>query len=285
MRVMLVLVLGLLTLPIKALSDDLLSCVDPDVVTALLGFGYQPGSKVTDEVPQEFSTLRFPSSYSLVGSLSSDHLVSIAYRAGLDSQDARTEIFELLRQSGWRPMRKQEGEMRTGFQPAPTASPDPLSLCHSSGDRVSVLVREDDRGSLVTVYRPVERRGRNCNEEAGPSRRIRWGFTDDLMPYLELPADSRRHGGGGGGVIQGSGDDADADVRVTTDLQPVELLEHFAAQLATQGWLPGSSWASEESLGSTWSLEREGLPKTVGNLQLVTHSPGDYSLKFSMIAL
>lgn len=285
MRITLTIFSFMIFAPINAFSDDLLSCVDPDVVTALLSFGYQPGSKITDEMPQELSIVRYPDTFDFIGSMTSEYLISAAFRTELEPDDAESAMAGLFGAQGWRPMPSRRVGMRSGFQPRRDASQSQVRLCHADGNSVSITAREEDRGTFVVLFRTDAARSADCNQEPTADGSIRWGFTGDLMPNLELPANSRSRGSGHGGIIQSSGDDADTHVRVITDLQPEELLEHFSSQLATQGWLADSSWSGELSQGSTWSLSREGLPRTVGNLHLIAHSVGDYTVKFSMLAM
>mgnify|MGYP001825516925 CR=1 FL=1 len=285
MRLILTVFAVLICAPINAFSDDLLSCVDPDVVTGLLSFGYQPGSKITNEMPQKLSIVRFPDTFDFIGSVTSEYLTSAAFRTKLDPAGAESVMAGLFGEQGWRPMPPRRGPTRSGFQPKHEASQRQLRLCHADGNSVSISAREEDRGTFVVLFSTDSARNGDCNQQPSADGRIRWGFTNDLMPNLELPANSRSRGSGHGGIIQSSGDDADTHVRVMTDLRPEELLEHFSSQLTAQGWLAGSSWTGELSQGSTWSLSREGLPRTVGALQLVTHSEGDYTVKFSMIAI
>ena len=285
MRITLTFLAFLVFAPINALSDDLLSCVDPDVVTALLSSGFQRGSEITDEMPREFAATRYPDTFDFIGSLTSEYHISAAFRTDLDPGNAESVMAELFGKQGWRPMPRRRDRMRSGFQPTREASQRHLRLCHADGNSVSITAREEDRGTFVVLFRSDAARNADCNQEPSADGSIRWGFTNDLMPNLELPANSRSRGSGGGGIIQSSGDDADTHARVHTDLRPEELLEYFSGQLATQGWLVDSTWTGELSQGSTWSLNRDDLPRTVGNLQLVTHSEGDYTVKFSMLAL
>jgi hypothetical protein len=285
MRITLTVFLFLICAPINALSDDLLSCVDPDVVTTLLSFGYRSGSEITDEMPNELSIVRYPDTFNFIGSLKSEHLISAAFRTNLDPDGAESVLAGLYGEQGWRPMPRARESMRSGFRPSRETARRQMNLCHADGNRVSIMARELERGTFVTVFSTDTARSSDCNQEPTADGSIRWGFTDDLMPDLALPANSSSRGSGGGGIIQSSGDDADTHVRVITELQPEELLEHFSSQLAAQGWLADSSWVGESSQGNTWSLSREGLPRTVGNLHLVTHSIGDYTVKFSMIAM
>jgi len=285
MRISLVVLSFLVCAPINALSDDLLSCVDPDVMTALLVFGYQPGSKITDEMPRVLSVIRYPDNFDFIGSMTAEHMVSAAFRTDLDPASAESILAGLYGEQGWRPVPSSREVGQPGFQSPSESNQQHARLCHANGNGMTIMAREVERRTFVTLFSTNTPRYSDCNQEPAEDGSMRRGFTDDLMPDLELPADSSSRGSGYGGVIYSSGDDADTHVRVITDLRPADLLEHFSRQLAAQGWLVDSSWIGELSQGSTWSLTREGLPRTAGNLNIVTHSTGDYSVRFSMLAM
>ena len=225
MRITLTFFSFLIFAPINAFSDDLLSCVDPDVVTALLSFGYHPGSEVTDEMPRKLSTVRYPDTFDFIGSMTSEYLTSIAFRTELDPGGAESVIAKLFGEQGWRPMPRARAGMRSGFRPSHETSQHQLRLCHADGNSVSIMAREKERVTFITLFSTNDARSADCNREPSADGSIRWGFTEDLMPDLELPANSSSRGSGHGGIIQSSGDDADTHVRVATDLQPEELLE------------------------------------------------------------
>ena len=283
MRAILVIVVALIGAVGSARSADLLSCIDPDVLTGLLAYGFRPGGEITDELPAQFSTIRLPEAFHYIGTATSETYVSTAFRTELTPQDAESAMVGVLRPAGWQPMPRRRGDRRTGFQPARESSPGGARLCHSDGTVLSILARNEDRGTFVNVFRNTAGRT-DCNREPAADGSIRWGFTAELMPDLELPRGSKSRSMGGGGIIQSAGDDADTHARVTTTQAPEELLLHFSDQLIEQGWLADATWAGEVSQGSTWSLMRADLPPVVGNLQLVTHAKGDYFVSFAILA-
>jgi len=254
-------------------------------MTSLLVFGYQPGSELTDEMPSTFSVVQYPDRFDFIGSMKAEHLVSVAFRTDLDPAGAESMLAGLYGEQGWRAMPSPTERGQQGFRSASENKQQHARLCHRDGNGMTIMAREVEQRTFVTLVRTNTPRYSDCNQGPAEDGSQRRGYTDDLMPDLELPADSTTRSSGYGGLIYSSGDDADMHVRVTTDLRPENLLEHFSRQLAAQGWLVDSSWIGELSHGSTWSLTREGLPRTAGNLNILTHSSGDYSVRFSMLAM
>lgn len=285
-RVTLTIAASLICLPINALSEDLLGCVNPDVAIAFLSAGNQSGRTISDELPQEFSLVQLPEDFLFIGSSKSATLTKIAFRTGRVPSDAVSVVENMFHERGWSSVSQpKRNVMRKGFQEARDSSLRQLSLCHTNGKSMAVTSREGDRGTYVMLWRSSDTRNINCNQEVRADRSMDWGLTSDLMPNLELPAGAISGGSGRGGIIRGSGDDADTHVRIRSKLRPEEILSNFSNQLVLQGWILDSTWTGEASRGNVWSLSRETLPKTVGTLHLVTHSEGDYTVKFSMLAL
>lgn len=274
----------LFLVPINVSSDDLLSCVDPDVVTAFLGSGNQSMRTISDELPQDFPTMQYPADFLFIASSTTATQTSVAFRTDREPSDAESAIEIMFRERGWRSL-PQGVTPRMGFQQTRNDLLRHVALCHADGEAMSVTSRREDRGTYVVISKHTSVRNYDCNQQPKRNTDFWSGMTSDLMPELALPANAKSHGSGRGGVIRGSGDDADTHVRITSDLRPEEILAYFSNQLALQGWIFDSAWIGETSEGSTWSLSRDNLPKTVGTLQLVTHSEGDCTIKFSMLAI
>ena len=252
MRLALTIVAFLFCVPINASSDDLLSCVDPDVVTAFLSWGYQSDRTISDELPQEFSTVRYPHDFLFIGSSTSATHRSAAFRTGREPSDAESVIEIIFGERGWHSVpQPQRDAMRKGFQQTRDASQRHLSLCHVNGEAMAVTSRREDRGTYVVLGKYTDARNLNCNRQPNADNRMDWGLTSDLMPNLELPANAKSRGSGRGGFIRGSGDHADTHVRIRSKLRPEEILAHFSSQLALQGWILDSAWTGEASRGST----------------------------------
>lgn len=267
-------------------SDDLLACVDPDVVTAFLAVGSRSDLKISDELPDEFSFVEYPDDFRFIASSTSAMHKGVAFRTDLGPDEAVSAFEQAFADKGWSAMgQPQRGLRMKGFRQAQSSSQQQASLCHSSGKTMSVLARREDRGTFVSLWEYPDSRNLNCNQMPADGFGMNRGRTSEVMPNLELPKNARSGGAGSGGIIIGSGDDAETHVRIRTKLQPAEVLTHFANQLVLQDWTPGSDWASDLSHGSTWNLNRADLPRVVGTLHLVVHSEGDYTIQFSILAI
>ena len=163
MRITLTVLSFLICAPIDALSDDLLSCVDPDVMTALLSFGYQPGSEITDEMPQALSVIRYPDTFNFIGSMTSEHLISAAFRTDLDPGRAESVLAGLYGEQGWRPMSRPRESGRPGFRSPSESAQRHIRLCHADGDGMTIMAREVERGTFVTLFSINTPRNADCN--------------------------------------------------------------------------------------------------------------------------
>lgn len=271
-------------LPLNTKADDLLSCVDPEIVRAFLWADSGPRLSISDEFPQEFADISFPNYLRFIGSSESPTHKTVAFRADQDSTETVMAMNGILSDRGYRQIPKRE-RTRRGFQQPDIDSQQYLAFCNTDGQIMSVTARSVDGSTYLSLSKSTKTRNRNCNQQTYADDRMIWGFTGDLMPDLIVPDKARVRGSGHGGMIMSSGDDADTHVRIQTDSSSAKVIAHFADQLVLQGWSLGASWAGDISLGSTWMLSLENLPQTFGTLQLIKHAQGDYTLVFLMRAM
>lgn len=171
---------------LNALSNDLLDCVDPDVVSAFLSGGYYSTRRITDEFPNEF-TAQYPEDFLFVGSSISETVNSVAFRTGREPVDAASVVQEELRSQGWHslPQKRRSGR---GFQEAEEAVARPVPLCHSDGTSMTISARREDRGTYVILSRRANAEGYNCNEEGDAHDPWSHGLTGELMPTWSCQA-------------------------------------------------------------------------------------------------
>ncbi len=270
--------------PLSAKSDDLLSCVDPEILRAFLWAESGPSLSISDQFPQEFSDISFPDDLRFIGSSARSTNISVAFHTDKEVSEAVVTMEDILRGRGWRAI-PQRQRTRIGFQRASVETRQYLSLCHTDGQTMSVRAHNVRDSTYLVLSKSQAAEGRNCNRQTYPDNRMVWGYTDDLMPDLIVPKNARITGSGYGGMIMSSGDDADTHARIQTSSPAAQVIAHIAEQLVMQDWSPEMSWAGDISQGSTWMLEREDLPRTFGTLQLIKHDQSDYTLVFSMRAL
>lgn len=273
-------------IPAVTVADDLLSCVDPDVVEAFLARGDRSTYQIVNTLPEELSALDYAEKFRLIGSLETARYTSVAFHSDRTPDEAMAMMEAALGEHGWVAVDDPRMNSRpNGFQETQSSSQRQIALCDASNSAMSLSSRNTDGGTIIHLSTSSSSRGNICRQEYRLDPYRDMGFTSDLMPNLYLPDGAAQLGSGHRGVIRSSGDDAETHVRITSDLGPERILDHFSNQLADQGWALDSTWFGRASIGSAWTYDKQGLPSTVGTLVLLEHSQGDYTAKFSMVAL
>jgi hypothetical protein len=141
--------------PLTAVSKDLLSCVDPDVVAAFLERGRLSGREISDELPQDFAAIPFPRDYLFIGSSVSETASSIAFRTDREPADAVFVVREILGEQGWN-LLAQRARPRVGFQENKATMIQHVPLCHTDGQSMSISSRREDRGTYVVLSKTFQ---------------------------------------------------------------------------------------------------------------------------------
>jgi len=277
----------LISMPAVAAADNLLSCVDPNVVHAFLGGGTRSEYRLVDTIPPDFSGLDFPQDFDFIGTRHTGSFVNTAFRTNQTPDNAIESLEATMVNSGWTiANNRRANALWRGFQDAKTTSRKGLTTLWDDNDSaISLSSGSADIGTIVHLFKAASALRNECNQEGQFDSSVDMGFTNELMPNLYLPEGASRSGSGRDGIIRASGDDAETHVRITSGKQSNEILEHFSGQLSGQGWLLDSTWSGRRSLGSTWVLDQADLPTTAGTLVILEHGTGDHTVQFSMIAL
>jgi len=287
MSIRLILLTWLISMPAVAAADNLLSCVDPNVVQAFLGGGASSKYRLVSTISPEFSGLDYPHDFELIGTRNTGSFVNTAFWTDQTPDNAIKSLEAAMVNSGWTVGdNRRANALWRGFQDAKTTSRRGLStFCDENESAISLSSGAADTGTIVHLFKSASAQQDECNQEDQFDSGVDMGITNDLMPNLYFPEAASRSGGGRGGIILASGDDAETHVRITSDKRSNEILEHFSGQLSRQGWLLDSSWSGQRSAGSTWILDQVDFPTTAGTLVILQHGPGDHTAQFSMIAL
>ncbi len=286
MRYSLIVAIFLAAASTNAIASDLLACIDPDVVEALVARGARSDYEITDSLPEELSDLELPDEFRLIGTQRSLRYLKIAFSADEKPDQALLLIEEPLNKLGWTKIELPQTRSHSrGFQSAQMESHSQVVLCNVDKESLSISSRGNDRGTYVFIGKSASSSGNLCISTNSMDPYAESEYTNALMPDLYLPEDAEQLGSGFGGMIRSSGDDAETHIRLVTKKRADEILSYISAQLSEQGWASDSSWAGQYVSGSSWILDKKDIPKTMGTLVILEHGPGDYTAQFSMIAL
>ncbi len=254
MRIKAILLIMLATAEVYA-QENLLDCVDTDVVKAFLG----QQQVISRKMPNEYSELSMPTSFAYVGSAVREQSSSIAYKTGLDAAAAEPEVTTALEAGGWsRVVEPKRRTDRRGFQTTPRM-PRTLTFCR--GNRyMSGSFRQDASGTVVVMTSQLMGSGSCALTQVLAGRRA-----SDFLPKLDLPPSVPTSSVGGSG---GSNDYASSRIRFAWTKDLNALLSFFHGQLVEQGWKHTTEWSTARTAGSVWESNPEDGIRTSGTLEI-----------------
>lgn len=280
---------------VAAFGQGLLDCVEPDVLRALLSprLG-EPPPVITAAVPPELSGLKMPGGFTWIGSAervtgrldatTNATLTTAAWRSNLAPEAARAAAAAALVAAGW--------EVRAPFGPgiqvfsSPAMAMSGQTACRD-GKPVNVNASAMDG---VTYALIIIQRGNNnrsaCNESVPPFFTSATGL-QRYLPRLELPANPvtglpARWRSGGLGSSAGS---VHANADFSVDDTAGNVAQHFARQMAEQGWTRDAAWSGAVTAGSSWSKRPDAGTRIQGTLQVTAFDERQFMATLRVIQL
>ena len=199
-------------------------------------------------VPEDSATVVLvPPRGRVLGSLVGDESLIVLVESALGREEVSSWLDQTYRAASWMPI--DFGRQRGGFNPSPAEVPS--QFCRD-GAMVHVGIEEHADGSRLSYhYNSMRRMGMSCEamQRNGMDRMERFEF-----PPLTAPEGAEQRYGGG--RCSGSGGES-IGTGLFTDLQAVEVLDHYSAQLAEAGWLSvASCWDGPVAM-QAWYIEGE----------------------------
>lgn len=273
---------------------DPLECLDMDVVRGLLLQGWSnPTFSTSTDLPAEMAGFTAPGQFTMIGStrrspagIPGQSTVSVVYRSGLAPEAARAAGVRAVAAGGW-------NLHSTGMFPMPNVFRSgnsvlsgetwcregmPLAISASAIDGVTYVI--------LSASRNTDRNAgfMNACEQSPRPARVASAF-DQLMPTLEMPIDpatgkqvpSRGEGGSNGEVKR----------RVSTSFTIRDSIgnvaQHFARQMAEQGWNSEASWTGSQTAGSTWTRQMDSDTVLQGMLVVSAFEDDRFSTAFHVV--
>jgi hypothetical protein len=273
------------SISLTAFGQDLLQCVNPDVLNSLIARGLpQLQLAVTAELPASLADYRAPAGFILVGTAvrGDAALTTVAYRTSRDSEAAHAALVASFAADGW--------EIEDAAQNRPTRAvfelpggPVTGTVCRD-GQRLSLRVVDVDGTRYATINRNEDAAARACNSvesQLGALRSIMPDRLAEAAPLtLTFPPGTRSASGFGGLIISGSSLFADyqASTRIVSPNSSADLAERLGGQLREQGWRVDSSWNGRVSSGARFTrVAGDGLTHWV-SLEIVALDAETYDV-------
>lgn len=272
---------------------DPLDCLDPDVIHGLLLQGLSnPTFSTASTLPPEMAAFKAPRQFTLIGSterapagspgISS---VSVAYRSKLAPAAARAEGLQALAASGWIQNADSDPPFVNVFRSASTPvtgetwcrEGQPVAISASAIDGVTYVILSASRNSNGAGFRNA------CDQPPRPLRAA--SILDQYMPALEMPRDpatgrqvSSLGGGGSSGDVK-----RNANSSFTIRDSIGNVAQHFARQMAEQGWMSEATWMGSDTAGSTWTRAMDSDTTLRAMLMVSAFDNDRYTTVFNVV--
>lgn len=281
-----ILVSGLAAFAAVAPAQQVLQCVNPDVLNSLV-FNARSESRlvVRRDMPENVAGFRAPAGFTLIGSGVRGQGLStlVAYKTTLERDKAFDSLLGFLSGEGWNRETRQLDQVPS-ITVAGTQS-SAATLCRN-GDRRNVQVQEIGGVRYAVIAGFVTSPERACG---APDPRQ--GFSANpmaamnavraVMPQFSFPSSARATGGAPSGDMTG-GDETVSSVRIETPDTAATLAGNLARQLREQGWRSDAEWKGALSTGSTW-MRGAGAGQTYwGKLEILNLGNGILDISYSV---
>lgn len=231
--------------------------LSPEVLLAFLGA--EPSDVHTGGIPAAAEELfLIPPSSQVVGTLARQEQLQAIIDSDLGSSELRGWLTTAYRSAGWTAIMEQP--LRGGFNPSP--DPAPAGFCRGD-DQVGVDMRERPGGTRLVYYHFRVSGSLPCGEQ----RRLR--DRQLAFPPLVAPSDAEQLGSSGCSGPSGRS----VGTSLATDLEAVELLDHYSVQLSDAGWLPlASCWDGPVAV-RVYQVHGEDADEALRGLLLINKRP------------
>lgn len=257
-----------------ALGQSLLGNIDQDVYKGLLLMAMPDKSPViSPALPKELASVRMPVEFTWIGSLERrmDAVIGTgitqtmaSWRTLLPPDAARARAVEAMTAQGWEAVQGFSGmSVFVGSDPSIAQSVcrenQPIAVSANRLDDVTYVLFALTRGNQNSI----------CNSQMRPMMGMDTSL-DPYLPKLLLPVDpatgqpaSFQSGGSGS---RGTG--RSFSTGFATSASAVEVANHFAAQMAEQGWSRDVSWNGDSTAGSAWFRQPDAGTTVQASLQV-----------------
>lgn len=272
-----------------AFAQDLLECVNPDVLKGLvLRSSANEGVVFNTTSPAQMSGITTPPQFDWIGSVERTGgitaSVGAAFRTDLTPEAAIEAAMADLTSSGW-----EAQPDRFGGGGAFASMPITQSQTACRDEQPVTVSANELEGTTYVTYRFSTSSANTACSMPDP-RNPMGGFGSNIyqdMPSLEFPPDPvtgepvRSSGGGGGG----SQSVRYSTTQVTHNESLSGLAVFLSEQLSAQGWVADTSWTGTTTAGSSWSRQSESDESLQGMLQITSLANSRYDVTFRIVAL
>lgn len=285
-----ILVVSAVAVSMAAPAQQVLQCVNPDVLNGLV-FNARPESKLVMRatLPDIAEGFRAPDGFTLIGSgvRGQNSSTVVAYKTTLDAGPALDSLLGFLFDEGW----KREITPQSPLPEISVAGSPPATavLCRN-GERRNLQVQEIDgvRYANITGFETMPSRA--CDAPL-PQQAI--GFGQDPLaainarranlPQFSFPDSARMSGESPRNNDSSGGNMVSTAARIESPDPVATLARHLASQLVEQGWRGDAEWNGTLSTGSTWTRQGADGQELWGTLEILSLGGNTYDISFTAV--
>jgi hypothetical protein len=276
-----------LAFPIASMAQQVLQCVNPDVLNSLVFNGRAESRLVIRRgMPDIVAGFRAPSGFTLIGNgmRGQGNTTVVGYRTTLERDKAFDSLLGFMFDEGW----SREAPAQPQLPAVTVAGPQPTSarLCRN-GERRNLMVQEIEGIRYATISGFETTPPRACGAPApqlsfGVDPQTAMNAARAIMPQFSFPATARLSGSPGGTSISG-GTWVTSATRIESPDSATTLARDLARQLREQGWRSDAEWKGSLSTGSTWMRRNDAGQAYGGTLEILTVGDGVYEVGYSAV--
>ncbi|MCZ6643087.1 MAG: hypothetical protein O7F71_16035 [Gammaproteobacteria bacterium] len=156
---------GFLFQPYLAVAEDVIGCVDPDIVHKLLGNPGEGSIQISREWPKRFPPVAVPNGFVLIGSRMSSHLSMISFKSSSSVDDARAGLELAMTDAEWQQPEYTRPTVTGGFQSSRAGSiRNATSFCHDDHGHMSAMFSEaPGEATYITLMGSTQRSPGRCS--------------------------------------------------------------------------------------------------------------------------
>jgi len=258
MRKLIVLASGC-CMSVAAFGDDLLQCLDPDLVQAIFvheGTNQRTSfaTAVTTDIPLDLADIELPSEFEWIGSIQGEMRDVIAYKTSAPAAASRTAVLDAFAVAGWKSSAVAMPRLSRFVLPSELAFPANEIVCRDT-ETAGFAVRDAGHARYVNITYERDPERLLC-ERAPPA------LCSGAPSFLNLPAGT--HSPYGRHFVTATC----SRVGVDSSLSAAALAKHLAEQMAAQGWTLDVDWSGEYAAGSTWTRPEDSAIVTIDVISL-----------------
>lgn len=273
---------------IAAWGQDLIDCIDPDVLAGLVFRSQnQSDTVIGAAIPDKMASINAPTAFEWIGGSSRTvgiingvptKMVTGAFRTFAAPEEALDLALSGLAEDGWEIVSESNGMVSVFVTQIMRA---PQKTACLDNDPVNVTANAVNDVTYVTYNFSSSAQNMTCAAGGRPSFGTSFAV-DEYLPSLEFPPDP---GTGDPVYPSGSGSGGNMGERnFRTELRHGQsignLTRYLSRQLAEQGWQADASWIGQTTAGSSWSKQPEADMNLRATLQVLEVDDSFFNVNF-----